>query len=470
MKKVAAVLLPVFLLLSLSPGCATHNHDLAWQSDDPFYQQERESETYGVRSPLEKALQLDPGDVDIECSPTFMEDPPRRIAILPFENLEGGNFRLNWVPVTGRDGNEEDNWSWTYANRLRKLFFAYMSLREFDLLSLLETDTILKELGITNAERLYNADPRDLATALGVDALIYGKMTDYNAKYLFLYTQVAVGLTVKCVSGKDGSELFVLSEVRRNNKFRVALSPIDLIAASVQNTFNVRKHNLARAAEEVCREIVSKIPIAKSLVEEKELYWKEFVASSKRIQAVKDKMAIADGSAVLLAEDADADVPAAIRIDESSEMPEGITEGIQLANANGVVRATESPPVLISQLNNDEGIRELIHEKSFAYVASTPGVIMDETLGTGIEEKLEITRADIVYRGGDALTEIDTSDIVYSNGGVVADSPADTDNQEDAGLEQFEEVIDEIIEMSISDIIYSNKGALTDSPPETASS
>ncbi|MEE9584123.1 MAG: hypothetical protein V3W51_01475, partial [Candidatus Brocadiales bacterium] len=408
------------------------------------------------------------------------------IAVLPFENLEGGNFKLNWVPVTSRDGEEEDNWSWTYSNRLRKSFFAYLSLREFELLSLLETDTVLKALDITNAEKLYNVDPRDLAAALGVDAVIYGKMTNYSAKYLFLYTQVAVGLSVRCVSGEDSRDLFIASEVRRDNKFRVALSPIDLIVTAAQNTLNVRKLHMARAADEVCREVVLSIPVAETLVKQKKAQWKELIASNQTIQDIKEKMAIANGSeAVLLADgaaealkaDDEAGMTALIKSSEDEMFLEGMTEAAQFAYANGAVRATESSPELdslLEEIRESENVEgdDFVGETdtdSFTYIASAPRSTMDGIPHVETEKGLEIARTDILYSSKeDETIEIDASDIVYSNVGVVAENPADaTDELDDANSSELEDIMNEIIEMSTSDNIYGNN---SDLPPYDSAS
>ena len=467
----------LFLSLFLVAGCAMQSHDLVWKSDDPFYRSEQEDGTFGQKTALDRAAQLDPATGNVQYSQSFLDDPPRKIAILPFENLEGGNFRLNWIPVTARDEQEEDDWSWTYANRLRKFFFAYMSLREFELLSLIETDTILKELEINNSEQLYNTDARDLARVLGVDAVIYGKMTKYSAKYLFLYTQVAVGLSVKCVSGKDGQDLFIASEVRRDNKFRMAFSPIDMIATSLQNTFNVRKLHLARAADEACRELVANIPVVEKLVKEKESYWKDYVASNSDIQAIKEKIAIANsGGAALVAEGAneeprvaDEDSGAITAVKPGEDTLEEVIEGVQLAHANGAVRATESAleldPLLKDSVldktleSGDTGmtaVDDTTGGDNFTYLASTPRLTADD----GQEEVMEIARVDVVYNTveGDTL-EIDASDIVYSNTGVVADSPADeADSLDDDGLFEMKDMLeDEIIEKSLSDFIYSSK-------------
>ncbi len=483
-KKGLLLILPLFVL-SLFAGCAAQNHELVWENTDPFYQQEQGGEEYAKKTALDRTLQLDPGQRNLRYSPSFIDNPPRKIAVLPFENLEGGNFKLNWIPITGRGDEEEDNWSWTYVNRLRKSFFAYMSLREFELLSLMETDTVLQELGITDAKKLYDVDPRDLAAALGVDAVIYGKMTNYSAKYLFLYTQVAVGLSVRCVSGEDGNDVFIASEVRRDNKFRIAISPIDLVVTAAQNTMNIRKLHMARAADEVCREVVSSIPVSKALVEEKESYWKGYVASNKKIQDIKQRIGGAGGDEMVLLADGSSDSPqlvedniaaagAFIKSREAEKAVEDVAKSVQFAHAGGgTVRATESVMGL-DQLLGEPSDSEATavndgNNEGFAYVTSASEPVLDEVLHFTGDDSVEVARADVLYSSSDRdeTIEIDTSEIIYSNTGVMAESPLDeADTQDESKFFELEDVLQDIIDISVSDIIYSDNKPL---PDDTAS-
>lgn len=284
---------PLIILLFLLSGCASHSHELASSSNDPFYQEER-GDGYGKKKILDRIYQLDPGQRLLKYSTSLLTNPPRKIAVLPFENLEGGDLIMNGVSITEREAEDRNAWSWTYANRLRKSFYAYLSLREFDLQSLVETDTVLKEMGITNPKKLYDSGPRNLGEAMGVDAVIYGKVTHYRNHYYLLVTQIVAGLYVKCISTRDGSTLFEVAEVRRDNHIRIATNPIDLAIASAQNAVSLRELFLARASDEVAREIVHRIPVVVALKMEKENALKNRVSSNRRVQRVKNKLAMAN--------------------------------------------------------------------------------------------------------------------------------------------------------------------------------
>jgi len=100
--------------------------------------------------------------------------------------------------------------------------------------------------------------------------LIYGKVTEYKNSYYLLYKQIRIGLNIKCVSTKDGSVFFEGEQVRHDNDIRVATNPFDFVIASFQNSMSMRDVYAARASEEVVRELVLRIPIVNSFIEEEE--------------------------------------------------------------------------------------------------------------------------------------------------------------------------------------------------------
>jgi hypothetical protein len=85
-----------------------------------------------------------------------------------------------------------------------------------------------------------------------------------------LYKQIRIGLHIKCVSTEDGTIIFEGEQVRHDNDIRVATNPFDFVIASFQNSMSMRDVYAARASEEVVRELVIRIPIVNSFIEEEE--------------------------------------------------------------------------------------------------------------------------------------------------------------------------------------------------------
>jgi hypothetical protein len=268
--------LVVLALIALSTaGCFSRNSGRKTTGEEPFFQDEEGIAKHGKKTTLDRMYQLDPGGKEFDISDKFYTDPPRKIAILPFDNLVGGKYILNSVPIPRFSEEETDGWNWTYANRLRRFFFGHFASREFVDIELMYVDRMLQELGIVNPNDLYKIPAQELGEILGADALIYGKVTEYKNSYYLLYKQIRIGLSIKCVSTKDGSTFFEGEQVRRDNDIRVATNPFDFIIASFQNSMSMRDVYAARASEEVVRELVLRIPIVNSFIEEQEQHIKE---------------------------------------------------------------------------------------------------------------------------------------------------------------------------------------------------
>ena len=268
--------LVVLVLIALSTaGCFSRNSDRKTTGEEPFFQDEEGLADHGKKTTLDRMYQLDPGGKKFEIADGFFSEPPRKIAVLPFDNLIGGKYILNSVPLPRFSKKETDGWNWTYANRLRRFFFGHFASREFVDIELMYVDKVLQELGILTPNDLYQIPAQELGRILGADALIYGRVTEYKNSYYMLYKQIRIGLSIKCVSTKDGSIFFEGEQVRHDNDIRVATNPFDFVIASFQNSMSMRDVYAARASEEVVRELVLRIPIVNSFIEEEEQLIKE---------------------------------------------------------------------------------------------------------------------------------------------------------------------------------------------------
>lgn len=283
----------LLLLIVLSgTGCFFSNNDRKTTGEEPFFQDEEGLSEHGKKTTLDRIYQIDPGDKKFEVYDKFFTDPPRKIAILPFDNLVGGNYILNSVPIPRFSDKETDGWNWTYANRLRRFFFGHFAAREFVDIELMYVDKMLQALKILTPNDLYNIPAQELGRILGADALIYGKVTDYKNSYYALYKQIRIGLSIKCVSTKDGTIFFEGEHVRHDNDVRVATNPFDFVIASFQNSMSMRDVYAARASEEVVRELVLRIPIVKEFIDEEDRRIKERIKKNLSFLPTPDSKVI----------------------------------------------------------------------------------------------------------------------------------------------------------------------------------
>jgi hypothetical protein len=269
----------VLILVSLFVAGCGSSVKRKTTGEEPFFQNEEGIAEHGKKKTIDRIYQIDPGDKVFEISDKYYTDPPRRIAILPFDNLVGGNYILNSVPIPRFSEKEEDGWNWTYANRLRRFFFGHFASREFVDIELMYVDKMLQALGILTPNDLYKIPAQELGRLLDADALIYGQVTEYKNSYYTLFAQIQIGLHVKCVSTEDGTVYFEGEHIRHDNDIRVATNPFDFVIASFQNYMSLRDVYAARASEEVVRELVIRIPIVKSLIEEEDQRIKDRISN-----------------------------------------------------------------------------------------------------------------------------------------------------------------------------------------------
>jgi hypothetical protein len=99
-----------------------------------------------------------------------------------------------------------------------------------------------------------------LGELLGAEALIFGEVTHFDYYYAFLYTQLAVGLSLEMVEAKSGEILWRVRDARRDHTVRIVYDPIALAVGLFQAGFSLRPINMMRAMDEICRELVGTIP------------------------------------------------------------------------------------------------------------------------------------------------------------------------------------------------------------------
>ena len=241
--------------------CATVRYQ-----ERPFFLQEQGLETHGRKTWFDRVVELDPGRTRFQVAANYAQDPPRRIAILPFVDHGSANFVVNKIPLSFRDAKEQAEWAWTYANRLRRALAGYLAQREFTVVNLLTIDTTLADHGINNWEVLQAVPPQELGRWLNADTVVYGEVIHYEAYYAFLIANWQVGVQVRMVSTQDGHERFTATGSRYSVDFRPAFTMMDMGINAALTLLQLRDVTLARAEEEISREIVLRLPRAESNV------------------------------------------------------------------------------------------------------------------------------------------------------------------------------------------------------------
>jgi len=249
----------LILALTLMAGCSATaaNYDAR-----PFFQPEQGVALHGRKTWFDHLVEFDLGKAGLKVAANYQATPPERIAVLPFVDHGSAQFRLNKIALTHRTELQQEAWAWTYANRLRRSFTGQLAQREFTLVPLPEIDVALQDHGIDNWKKLMAVPPQELGQWLDADTVVYGEVLHYDAYYAFLLSAWEVGVKVQLVSTRDGRQLFQSSDSRYAVDACPAIDPIDFGINSVLTLLELRDVTLARAEDEVSREIALRVPVS----------------------------------------------------------------------------------------------------------------------------------------------------------------------------------------------------------------
>jgi len=246
------------VLVLVAAGCSA-----ARSQHRPFFLEEKARETHGRKGWFDHLVEFDPGKTKFQVADDYVQNPPLRIAVLPFIDQGSANFVVNKIPLSRRDEQEQAQWAWTYANRLRRSLTGYLAQREFIVTNLIGIDSVLSGYGIDTWEKLKAAPPQQLGRWLGADAVVYGEVSHYEAYYAFLLASWRVGVRVRMVSTENGHDIFSAQGSRYSVDLRPSFTLIDMGINSALTLLQLRDIALARAEEEITREMALRLPIAK---------------------------------------------------------------------------------------------------------------------------------------------------------------------------------------------------------------
>lgn len=247
----------LFILFFLVVGCASQQYE-----PTAFFQPEQELQAHGRKTWLDHLVETDPGEVGYKVAKDYQQNPPLRIAVLPFADHNNGQYLIDGIPLRRRSAEERKKWAWTYANRLRRTIDGDFAQREFIVIPLMTVDAALADRGINDVTKLNAVSVEQLGRWLGADAVVYGDVLDYDAYYALLVAIWRVGARIRMVSTRDGREIFAAVDRRYAVDSHPVVDPVDIGMNSVLSLLQLRDVTLARAEDEVGREIIRRLPTA----------------------------------------------------------------------------------------------------------------------------------------------------------------------------------------------------------------
>jgi hypothetical protein len=208
---------------------------------------------------VDRVYELDPQG-KIFVSRTLVDNPPKTVAVLPFRSqigegrVEASEELFNFL--SRKDPAQPE----PIGERMRRAFFGQFAQLEFDHVKISRIDRTLRREGLDTWDKMKSLSPERLGELMEAEAVIFGEVTHFDYYYAFLYSQLAVGLTLEMVDTRSGDVLWRVHDARRDHTVRVVYDPIALVVGLFQVGFSMRPINMMRAMDEICRELVGTIP------------------------------------------------------------------------------------------------------------------------------------------------------------------------------------------------------------------
>lgn len=188
------------------------------------------------------------------------KNPPRQVAVLPFADSTQTNG---------------------LADLVRAAFYSHLSVLPFNDLELYQVDARLKDHDLSTADRIAQTPVKDLGLILGVDAVVFGEVTEFDRVFAGFYSQLSVGAAITIYDTRSGQRLWADSHVSRFHEGGLPFSIISIPLITMRSGLNLRETVKLRAVDELCRELINRIPSSKSEdIGKKEVYAYEVQAGA----------------------------------------------------------------------------------------------------------------------------------------------------------------------------------------------
>ncbi|MGO9137675.1 MAG: GNA1162 family protein [Syntrophales bacterium] len=200
----------------------------------------------GCVATKETAISPQVRDLSALFKGTYKVDPymekhkPQTVAVLPFVNL-----------AKSQKGSDE----------VRKAFYNHFSSLPYKGMKPYIVDNTLRKVGLTDAEVIDKMSPQELGRVLGVDAVIYGNISDFDKLFAVVYSSVSVGAEIKMYDTKTGNFLWSGKHVARIQEGGISTTPVGIIATVIATAINIRDIQLLRACDDLFRDMVKTIPV-----------------------------------------------------------------------------------------------------------------------------------------------------------------------------------------------------------------
>jgi TolB-like protein len=139
-------------------------------------------------------------------------------------------------------------------------FYGHFSPLPFNDRELGDIDRTLVLLQKNQKKSFHELSYKDIGTLLGAQALVYGEVTKFTKVYGGVYSQIGVSSKIKIVDSQDGKTLWEDSYDTRFHEGDIPLNPILAVFSLVKTYTNIRSTQELRTIDDLCRNLVARIP------------------------------------------------------------------------------------------------------------------------------------------------------------------------------------------------------------------
>ena len=186
----------------------------------------------------EKSAQFNAVHFKIEKQ--FLSSPPQCIAILPLGNKTG---------ELSKNSTEKLILTNEKIEQLRWILYSHLAPYSYQDIELKRVDSVLSKLN--------NKHYAAIGRALHCDALLIGEVTEYDADFLGLYSQISIGVELKLISAKNGSILWQGHHTAKSHGGSVPLTPVDIAVGVYSATENISDEQVVRVEDDLFRRLLS---------------------------------------------------------------------------------------------------------------------------------------------------------------------------------------------------------------------
>lgn len=143
---------------------------------------------------------------------------------------------------------------------VRSAFYCHFSLLPFKDLEISVIDTTLKSSEKHQQKQYSSLSSRELRDLLGCQAVVYGEVTTFTRLYAGLYSQISIGAEIKIIEVAEGRTIWEDSFTTRFHEGGIPLTPVNAVFSVVKSGLNLRPTQELRAIDDLCRNLVTRIP------------------------------------------------------------------------------------------------------------------------------------------------------------------------------------------------------------------